>query len=147
MVATGAVCWVVYSMSITNFTHWSTLRLTTITMIWGSAANALLVVVLVALGLFAPPTVEQWYTVRYELFFLAFIGVLVPMICWNSGSRRVGTLNAMLFMNLVPVVTFLVRYLQGERFSIIEYIGAAMVIAALTLQNLLMRRQRRLQTV
>lgn len=147
MVATGAVCWVVYSMSITNFTHWSTLRLTTITMIWGSAANALLVVVLVALGLFAPPTVEQWYTVRYELFFLAFIGVLVPMICWNSGSRRVGTLNAMLFMNLVPVVTFLVRYLQGERFSIIEYIGAAMVIAALTLQNLLMRRQRRLQAV
>ena len=52
----------------------------------------------------------------------------------------------MLFMNLVPVVTFLVRYLQGERFSIIEYVGAAMVIVALTLQNLLMRRQRRLQT-
>jgi len=37
----------------------------------------------------------------------------------------------MLLINLIPVVTFMVRYWQGYRFERIELIGAGMVIVAL----------------
>jgi len=49
----------------------------------------------------------------------------------------------MLFTNLIPVSTFFVRYLQGYRFSVLELLGATMVISALILQNLVLRRRLR----
>jgi len=61
------------------------------------------------------------------------------MYGWNSGSRMVGAINAMLFINLIPVVTFIVRYLQGHRFELIELFGAMLVIIALLTQNMALR--------
>jgi drug/metabolite transporter (DMT)-like permease len=51
-----------------------------------------------------------------------------------------GPLNAMLLGNLVPVVTFVIRILQGHRFEAIELAGAALVVAALVANNLYLRR-------
>lgn len=141
MVLTGAVCFVVYTIACARFKHWTSLKLTTLSMVGGAAANTLLVVVLVTAGVLVNPSVGDWLQVRWELLFLAIVGVLGAMFTWNIGARRVGALNAMLFMNLIPVVTFTVRYWQGYRFETIELVGAAMVIAALTTQNLVMRVQ------
>ena len=107
----------------------------------GLVGNTLVVVVLVGLGLLAHPAAEDWYQARYELTFLTYIGVLMGMFAWTAGSRRVGALNAMLFTNLIPVSTFFVRYIQGYRFSLLELSGALMVICALVLQNLALRRR------
>ena len=109
----------------------------------GLAGNTLVVVVLVSLGFLTHPSADDWYQARYELTFLTYIGVLIGMFAWTAGSRRVGALNAMLFTNLIPVATFFVRYLQGYRFSILELAGAVMVISALLLQNLVLRRRLR----
>ena len=139
MILTGALCFVMYTVLCARFRHWTSLRLTTHCMFWGAIANTILVVVLVTAGVLANPTLGEWNQVRWELLFLAFFGVLGAMFTWNIGAKRVGALNAMLFMNLVPIVTFIVRYWQGVRFEVIELIGAAMVIAALTTQNMVMR--------
>jgi len=96
---------------------------------------------LVAAGLIIHPGFQEWYQVRYELLFLALIGVLVAMSGWNAGSRLLGAINAMLFINLIPIVTITFRYLQGYRFSLIELFGAAMVIVALLTQNFVLRRK------
>ena len=142
MILTGAFCWVVYSIATgKRYPSWSNLRLTAWTMTTGSFGNLLLVIVLVSAGWLAVPTSADWYEVRYELIFLAFIGVLVAMYGWNSGSRMLGAINAMLFVNLIPVVTFGVRYLQGHRFQLIELAGAMLVIIALLTQNLALRRK------
>jgi len=50
-----------------------------------------------------------------------------------------GALNAMLLGNLVPVVTFGIRILQGYRFDTIELAGAALVVVALIANNLYLR--------
>ena len=141
MALTGSLCWVLYTFASGRFSHWSNLRLTTWSMTSGLAGNALVVVVLVSLGYLTHPSADDWYQARYELTFLTYIGVLMGMFAWTAGSRRVGALNAMLFTNLIPVATFSVRYLQGYRFSFLELAGATMVVVALLLQNLVLRRR------
>jgi len=141
MVLIGALSFVLYTLACTRFQHWTSLRLTTLSMLSGALANTVLVGVLVAVGLLAQPSVGDWLQVKWELLFLAIVGVLCAMFTWVIGARRVGPLNAMLSINLIPIVTFLVRYWQGYRFENLELIGAAMVIAALTTQNLFMRVQ------
>jgi len=141
MVLAGALCFVIYTLACTRYQHWSSLRLTTLCMISGSVANTALVVCLLSMGLLTRLALADWLQVRWELLFLALIGVLCAMFTWIIGARRVGPLNAMLFINLIPVVTFLIRYWQGYRFETVELIGAAMVIAALCTQNIFMRLQ------
>lgn len=141
MVLTGALCWVLYTFACTRYSHWSNLRLTSWSMISGTLANTMVMVVLVAAGFLVHPSADDWYQARYQLTFLTYIGVLIGMFAWTMGSRRVGALNAMLFTNLIPVATFFVRYMQGYRFSLLELSGAAMVICALVLQNLVLRRR------
>jgi len=140
MVLSGALCFVIYTISCVRYRHWTSLRLTTLCMIAGALANSLLVVALLSLGLLTQPALDDWFQVRWGLLFLAIVGVLGAMFTWILGARRVGPLNAMLFINLIPIVTFAVRYWQGYRFETIELVGAAMVIVALSTQNLLMRR-------
>lgn len=141
MIFTGAICWVVYSIACGKYPSWSNLRLTAWTMTYGSVGNLILVIILVTAGWIAVPSATDWFEVRFELIFLAFIGVLVAMYSWNSGSRMIGAINAMLFVNLIPVVTFAVRYLQGHRFEAIELLGASLVIMALLIQNFVLRRK------
>ena len=141
MVLAGALCWVLYTIACGRLAHWSNLRLTTWSMVSGLAGNILVMVVLVGLGLLAHPSTDDWFQARYELTFLTYIGVLLGMFAWTLGSRRIGALNAMLFTNLIPVATFFVRYVQGYRFSVLELSGALMVICALILQNLVLRRR------
>lgn len=141
MILVGALCFVVYTIACAQFRHWSSLKLTTLSMVGGATANTLLVIALVSAGLFTHPSTSEWFQVKWELLFLAFVGVLGAMFTWNIGARRIGALNAMLFMNLIPVVTFMIRYMLGYRFETIELVGAAMVLIALTTQNLFMRLQ------
>lgn len=143
MVLAGSLCWVLYTFACGQYKHWSNLRLTSWSMMSGAAANAVVVVVLVSAGLIVHPSLDDWYQARYEILFLTFIGVVVGMFAWTAGSRLIGPINAMLFTNLIPVVTFFIRYVQGYRFSFLELSGALMVISALVLQNLILRDKHR----
>jgi len=147
MILTGALVFVVYTIACASFEHWTSLRLTTLCMLSGAAANTLLVVILVTAGVLIQPSMHDWYQVRWELLFLAIVGVLIAMFTWVIGARRVGPLNAMLFINLIPVVTFTVRYWQGYRFETTEIVGAIMVMAALSIQNIYMRMQLSKQSI
>jgi len=141
LVLAGAACWVAYTMGTESFRGWSSLKFTLLTLIPGSIGLVVTTALLVRLG---PARVPGWAalgSVGPELAFLAFGGVLVSMICWNAGTRRIGVLNAMLMLNLVPVVVFAIRFAQGQRFEAIELVGAGLVIGALAANNLYLRRK------
>jgi len=140
LVLAGALCWVVYTMGTELFRGWPTLKLTVLTLIPGSIGLVLATAALVPLGIAQVPTWSAMQTVSGELAFLAVIGVAASFICWNAGIRRIGALNGMLMLNLIPVVTFTIGYLQGRRFVASELAGAAMVIGALGANNLYLRR-------
>jgi drug/metabolite transporter (DMT)-like permease len=143
LVLAGALCWVVYTMGTEMFRGWSALKLTALTLIPGSIGLVVVTAALVPLGFAEVPTWSDLQAVSAQLAFLAVIGVAASFICWNAGNRRIGALNAMLMLNLIPVVTFTIGYLQGRRFVVSELAGAALVIGALAANNLYLRRTTR----
>jgi drug/metabolite transporter (DMT)-like permease len=145
LVLVGAACWVVYTMGTERFRGWSALKLTVLTLIPGSIGLAVATTVLVALGIARVPGPQALAEVASELAFLALAGVLLAMICWNAGTQRIGALNSMLMLNLVPIVVFLIGFLRGQRFEPAELAGAGLVIGALAGNNLYLRYARRVR--
>ncbi len=142
MIFGGSLCWVAYTLGTPTFVGWSTLRFTTVTVVAGALGNFLLVLVLSGTGVVDTPSAGQWWSAMPYLLFLSLFGVLASMLCWNLGTARIGALNAMLFANLIPVVTFSIGFAQGYRPLPAEIAGAAMVIAALVANNIHLRLSR-----
>jgi drug/metabolite transporter (DMT)-like permease len=141
LVLAGAVCWVIYTMGTESFRGWSSLKFTLLTLIPGSIGLVVVTAVLVQLGLARVPGWAEVRSVGLELAFLALAGVLASMICWNAGTRRIGVLNAMLLLNLVPLIVFAIGFAQGQRFAAAELAGAGLVIGALAANNLYLRHK------
>jgi drug/metabolite transporter (DMT)-like permease len=142
LVLAGALCWVVYTMGTESFRGWSALKLTVLTLIPGSLGLIAATAALAGLGIARTPSWADVRGVAGELTFLSLIGVAAAMICWNAGNKRIGALNAMLMINLLPVVTFAIGFAQGARFQPSELAGGAIVIASLAASNLYLRRTR-----
>ncbi|MEK8109133.1 EamA family transporter [Micromonospora sp. M12] len=64
---------------------------------------------------------------------------MIAVLAWNTGVQRLGSANAALFMNLVPVTTFVVQIARGYRPEPVELVGAAITIAALIAANVAAR--------
>jgi len=141
VVFVGAACWVVYTLGIGRLSGWSVWRITVLTMLPGALATMAVTTLLVLLGVLVVPPAAAFASVAWELVYLTLVGVLAAMLAWNYGTRRIGPLNATLFINCMPVVTFVYRALQGYRFHVVEVAGALLVVAALVANNLWLRRE------
>jgi drug/metabolite transporter (DMT)-like permease len=141
LVLAGAACWVAYTMGTESFRGWSSLKFTLLTLIPGSIGLAVGTAILVQVGLARVPGPAEVGAVMPQLVFLAVGGVMLSMLCWNAGTRRIGALNAMLLQNLVPVIVFAIRFAQGQRYVAVELAGAGLVIGALAANNLYLRHK------
>ena len=142
LILAGAFCWVAYTMGTESFRGWSSLKFTLLTLIPGSIGLVVVTALLVYLGLARVPDWAEIGGVGPQLAFLALCGVVLSMLCWNAGTRRIGVLNAMLLQNLVPVIVFSIGFAQGRRYLPIELAGAGLVIGALAANNLYLRHKR-----
>ena len=141
LVLLGGLCWVVYTLGTPRLEGWSAWRITVLTMIPGGLTSLLITALLMGNGLLSLPDPHAIWSVRWELSYLSIGGVLVGMLAWNFGIRRVGPLNATLFINFMPVMTFAFRGFQGYRFAPIELLGAGLVVTALVANNFFLRAQ------
>jgi drug/metabolite transporter (DMT)-like permease len=141
LILAGAACWVAYTMGTESFRGWSSLKFTLLTLIPGSIGLAIGTAILVQVGLARVPGPAEVGAVMPQLVFLAVGGVMLSMLCWNAGTRRIGALNAMLLQNLVPVIVFAIRFAQGQRYVAVELAGAGLVIGALAANNLYLRHK------
>ena len=98
---------------------------------------------LVVLGIIHTPSLAAVHSVAWQMIYLTFVGVLLAMLAWNTAIQRIGGLNATLFINCMPVVTFAYRAVQGHRFETIELVGAGLVVSALIANNLYLRQEQR----
>ena len=69
--------------------------------------------------------------------FSGVIGVLL----WNIGNKLLTPQNGSLFMNLVPIITFLIEIMFGYKLTNVELIGVTMTILAIVLNNLFQRKR------
>lgn len=142
LILLGAICWVVYTIGAVSFPGWSALRFTTLTCLPGTLGIVVVTGAATAIGHVDVPSLATLSSLAWELVYMAVLTAVVAVLCWNAAIGYLGALNAMLLANLVPVVTFAIRVLQGHRFQAIELAGVALVVLALVANNLYLRRRR-----
>ena len=103
LVLLGAAAWVFYTLICARLEGWNVVDLTALTCL--TALPLLVVVWLLSLvtGFAVLPQPSAWWEVVWRVGFLALFGVLGAMLCWNTGTARLGTLNAILMLNFMPV--------------------------------------------
>ena len=135
----AAVCWIGYTIGAVSFPGWSALRFTTLTCLPGAAGIFLATGLATLFGVVSIPAVSTVVSVGWELVYLSVLAVVLAVLFFNMAIGYLGALNTMLLGNLVPVVTFAIRILQGHRFETIELAGAGLVVAALIANNFYLR--------
>jgi len=65
--------------------------------------------------------------------------VVLGVLGFNNGVKYLGALNAMLMLNLIPIIVFSIEAWLGRSFAVVEIGGAAIVIGALVANNLYLR--------
>jgi hypothetical protein len=70
---------------------------------------------------------------------MAFPAGFVAVLSWNIGNKILTPLNGMLFMNVVPLTSFVISALQGLVPSTVQILGAGLTGLALIGNNLALR--------
>ena len=139
LILLGAMSWIVYTIGAVSFPGWAALRFTTLTALPGTAGIFVITAIATMTGHVSVPEASTLVSIGWELAYLALLTVVLAVLFWNMAIGYLGALNTMLLGNLVPVVTFAIRILQGHRFEAIELAGAGLVVAALIANNLYLR--------
>jgi drug/metabolite transporter (DMT)-like permease len=139
LILTGVFGWVIYTIGGSNFT-WSPLRYTTLSCILGTASALVMVALATIAGYLTVPTVDTLSTIRGEMGYMIVISGVLALFSWNAGNRALTPINGILFINLVPVTTFVIATLSGYNMGKLEVVGAVVTIAALVSNNLYQRK-------
>ena len=139
LILTGVFGWVIYTVGGSSF-NWSPLRYTTLSCILGTASALVLVVLATVAGYLKVPDLETVSTIRWEMAYMIVISGVLAVFSWNAGNRALTPINGILFINLVPVTTFVMSILSGYNMSRLEVIGAVITIGALVSNNLYLRK-------
>jgi drug/metabolite transporter (DMT)-like permease len=141
MVLAGCCCWISYTLMLAGFPGLGALRFTAFTCFFGALTICAVTSVALLSGAVRMPPASAFVNVMPHIVFLAIPGVVLAMFLWNYGNARIGPLNSMLLLNLMPIETYSIRYLQGARFTWQEWAGAALVVCALVANNIYQRRR------
>jgi drug/metabolite transporter (DMT)-like permease len=140
LVFSAALAWVIFVLLSSRLRGWSTIRVSALT-----SVPAIVVVLLAwAVAWWAGATYvdpELLPAASWRLVYVSLLGAIIAMLFWNFGVSRIGAVNSMLLLNLMPVITFAVRAFEGVSFVASELVGAAIVIGALAANNLYLRRR------
>lgn len=135
LIFTGVVGWVLYSMGGERFKDWSPLRYSTLTCLLGTLVSLVIVASASVLHLITAPTWNEVLSVKYEISFMVLLPGLVALLSWNAGIKMLSPLNGILFINFVPITTFILMAFQGYQISMYELGGTMLVIIALIRNN------------
>lgn len=146
LILLGACCWVTYTMGGSYFPGWSPLRYTAVTSFYGSISIVIIVATATFLGLLKIPTIQTVFDVSGALFYMIFIAGVLAVFCWNAGTKSITPINGILFMNMVPITTFVISVIKGYNLSTLEFVGAFITIVSLVANNLYLRKKVKLET-
>ncbi|TXR91252.1 EamA family transporter [Bacillus sp. SH7-1] len=144
LILIGALCWVIYTMGGNYFPGWSPLRYTTLTSFFGSISIVIIVGLATTLGWLKMPTLTMVFDVSGALFYMIFIAGVLAVFCWNLGNKIITPINGILFMNMVPITTFIISIINGYNMPTVEVLGALITIVSLIVNNIYLRRQAKL---
>lgn len=140
LMTVSVLAWVIYTIGVENFPDWSPLRYTTLTCILGNITSIIVIFIGNYLGYIDIPSLSTIYEVKYEILYMAIFSGVIGVLAWNAGNKILTPMNGSLFMNLVPIVTFIISALLGYQMTPIELLGSVITITALVSNNLYQRQ-------
>ena len=78
---------------------------------------------------------EQTSTVYFPLIYMVVLGTVAAYLFWNYGISRLGAGKTAIFFNLIPIVTTVISFFQGQTISMIQIIGGLSVIFGVLLST------------
>jgi drug/metabolite transporter (DMT)-like permease len=143
LIVASSLCWAFYTIGGQRMgaKGQSALAFTAQTTLAGTAALIGACIVAYAMDAATPPSMADLQAVFWPLAFLVVFVTCISFLTWSMAVRHLGPLNAGLFAPFAPVITFLIALTQGQQFVLLEILGAAMVIGALVIYNVMQRRK------
>jgi drug/metabolite transporter (DMT)-like permease len=139
LVFAGVACWAVYTQSIAALPSWSALRYTSLSCLASLPGFALLTAGATMTGWTHFPDTAWLAGTAWRMTYIIAAATVLAMLSWSAGIRRLGPLNGVLFINLVPISAFVIGAVEGQQFSGGEWAGAALVAFSLLASNFYMR--------
>ncbi|MFZ6649357.1 DMT family transporter [Undibacterium sp. TJN25] len=137
----GALCWVVYTLGVSFFPAWSPYRYTTLTTILGLSSVFFVTIFLNLSGYIVTPGAADLAAIAPHLFYMSLVAGVIGVLSWNMGNNIITPLNGVLFMDVVPLTTFIISALTGIVPHPVQIGGACITAAALILNNVYQRRR------
>jgi len=137
----AVVGWVVYTMGGSKFSEngWSALRYSTLSCLLGTATATVVTILVTFSGYVTVPTMATIQTVSPHLAFMIIFPGLIALLGWNIGVGILSPLNALLFINFVPVTTLVISYIQGNQLTVYDFIGTSFIVISLIANNIFVR--------
>lgn len=139
----AVVGWVVYTMGGSEFKKqgWSALRYSTLSCLLGTLTATIVTILVTFSGYVTVPTLATIQTVSPHLAFMIIFPGLIALLGWNIGVGILSPLNALLFINFVPLTTLAISIVQGNQPTSYDYIGTVFIIVSLISNNVFLRIQ------
>lgn len=135
----SVLAWVLYTIGGSSFKDWSSIKYTTLSCLFGNITSAILIAILTSTHFINVPTMTTIINIKWQIMYMSLIAGVIGVVMWNIGNKILTPQNGSLFMNLVPIVTFIIEILQGYHLSLIELIGALLTISSIILNNVSQR--------
>lgn len=132
-------CWIAFTLGAQQFPRWSPVRYTALTAALGWLTILVAAAAAAHGGRSQPPALAGLREQLWVLLFIVFVVSFGAVLLWNMAVAKLGPLNASLFANFAPVVTFLITVWQGHVLLPAEIAGAVLVVGALVANNLVNR--------
>lgn len=139
LILVAVIGWVTYTMGGNEFSHWSALRYSTLSCLLGTITALFVTLGATMAGYVSIPQVHDVQAAAPHLLFMIVFPGLIALVGWNIGVGLLTPLNALLFINFVPVTTLFISIVQGNAVTIFDFVGTALIIAALLSNNIYVR--------
>ncbi|MBA4252152.1 MAG: EamA family transporter, partial [Chlorobiaceae bacterium] len=100
---------------------------------------AVINVVLLNANVIQIPDVNTIISISPSLTYMALIAGFLAVLSWNIGNKTLGSNNAVLFIDVVPITAFAISAVQGSVPTNMQLIGAAITALALICNNIYLR--------
>lgn len=134
--------WVFYTIGGSAFSKWSSLKYTTLSCILGNISSVIVILVLNHFQIAHTPSLHAIQTISWQLIYMSVFSGVIGVLMWNVGNKLLTPQNGALFMNLVPIVTFMIEVITGYHISGVELLGVFLTIVAIVLNNISKRISR-----
>lgn len=131
LIIVAQACFAWYSMAAQRWlSGWSQLKISGMTMMTGGAVLAGVYLIAALAGAAeSPPSMPDTGEEIGLFAWMALAGVVLGLLLWNFGVKRVGVVIASLFINLVPVVAIAITAALGTAPTTLQIIGGGLVVA------------------